>query len=95
MIYNLLTPFSEDFFLFNLARYHTFRAGAACMTALLICLIFGAPIIRWLRSFQRGGQPIDANYLVLLFEVSSLAGRTVESAPPAAVPIPKSAPPVR
>jgi len=58
MIYNLLTPFSEDFPLFNLARYHTFRAGAACLTALLICLIFGAPIIRWLRSFQRGGQPI-------------------------------------
>lgn len=28
------------------------------MTALLICLVFGAPIIRWLRSFQRGGQPI-------------------------------------
>ncbi len=46
-------------------------------------------------ALQRGGQPIDANYLVLLFEVSSLAGRTVESAPPAAVPIPKSAPPVR
>ncbi len=58
MIYNLLTPFAEDFFLFNLARYHTFRAGAACMTALLICLVFGSTIIRWLRSFQRGGQPI-------------------------------------
>ena len=58
MIYNLLTPFAEDFFLFNLARYHTFRAGAACITALFICLVFGSPIIRWLRSFQRGGQPI-------------------------------------
>ena len=58
MIYNLLTPFADDFFLFNLARYHTFRAGAACMTALLISLVFGSSIIRWLRSFQRGGQPI-------------------------------------
>ncbi len=58
MIYNFLTPFAEDFALFNLARYHTFRAGAACLTALLICLVFGSSIIRWLRSFQRGGQPI-------------------------------------
>jgi phospho-N-acetylmuramoyl-pentapeptide-transferase len=58
MIYVFLTPFADEFALFNLARYHTFRAGAAAMTALLICLIFGSTIIRWLRSFQRGGQPI-------------------------------------
>ncbi len=58
MIYNFLFPLADEFQLFNLARYHTFRAGAACMTALLICLVFGSPIIRWLRSFQRGGQPI-------------------------------------
>jgi phospho-N-acetylmuramoyl-pentapeptide-transferase len=58
MIFNLLAPYASDFALFNLVRYHTFRAGAACMTALLICLVFGSPIIRWLRSFQRGGQPI-------------------------------------
>lgn len=58
MIYNLLTPFADDFALFNLARYHTFGAGAACMTALLISLVFGSSIIRRLRSFQRGGQPI-------------------------------------
>jgi phospho-N-acetylmuramoyl-pentapeptide-transferase len=58
MIYTFLTPFSDDFQLFNLARYHTFRAGAAAMTALVICLVFGNSIIAWLRSFQRGGQPI-------------------------------------
>jgi phospho-N-acetylmuramoyl-pentapeptide-transferase len=58
MIYIFLTPFADDFQLFNLARYHTFRAGAAAMTALLICLVFGSSIIAWLRSFQRGGQPI-------------------------------------
>jgi len=58
MIYIFLTPFADDFALFNLARYHTFRAGAAAMTALMICLIFGSTIIGWLRSFQRGGQPI-------------------------------------
>jgi phospho-N-acetylmuramoyl-pentapeptide-transferase len=58
MIYIFLTPYADDFQLFNLARYHTFRAGAAAMTALLICLVFGSSIIAWLRSFQRGGQPI-------------------------------------
>lgn len=58
MIYNLLSPFSEGFILFNLFRYVTFRSGAACMTALFISLFFGNAMIRWLRSFQNGGQPI-------------------------------------
>ena len=58
MIPLLLTPLADEFILFNLARYTTFRAGAACMTALLIALVFGNRIIGWLRSFQRGGQPI-------------------------------------
>ena len=54
----LLTPLADDFILFNLFRYLTFRAGGACMTALFICLVFGNSIITWLRGFQRGGQPI-------------------------------------
>ena len=29
MIYNLVAPFGEQFILFNLLRYTTFRAGAA------------------------------------------------------------------
>ena len=58
MIPLLLGPLAEEFILFNLVRYTTFRAGAACMTALLICLVFGNTIIAWLRTFQRGGQPI-------------------------------------
>ena len=58
MIPFLVQPWANDVILFNLARYTTFRAGAACMTALVICLLFGRPIIAWLRSFQRGGQPI-------------------------------------
>jgi phospho-N-acetylmuramoyl-pentapeptide-transferase len=51
VIYNLLLPFAEEYALANLARYHTFRAGAACLTALLISLVFGSSIIRWLRGF--------------------------------------------
>jgi len=58
MIPLLLSPLADDFILFNLARYLTFRAGAACMTALFIALVFGKTVIAWLRSFQRGGQPI-------------------------------------
>ncbi|MCS6932812.1 MAG: phospho-N-acetylmuramoyl-pentapeptide-transferase [Acetobacteraceae bacterium] len=58
MIPLLVQPWASEFILFNLVRYTTFRAGAACMTALLICLVFGRPIIEWLRGFQKGGQPI-------------------------------------
>jgi phospho-N-acetylmuramoyl-pentapeptide-transferase len=47
-----------DPIIFNLLRYVTFRAGAACMTALFLSMMFGPMVIRWLRGFQRGGQPI-------------------------------------
>ena len=36
----------------------TFRAGAACLTALVLSLLLGPAVIRWLRGIQRGGQPI-------------------------------------
>ena len=58
MIFNLLAPYAEGFALFNLVRYTTFRAGAACLTALVFSLVLGPAVIRWLRGFQRGGQPI-------------------------------------
>jgi len=58
VIFNLFAPYAEEFALFNLVRYTTFRAGAACLTALVIALALGPTVIRWLRGFQRGGQPI-------------------------------------
>ncbi len=58
MIFNLLSPLADDFILFNLIRYTTFRAGAACMTALFFALAFGPTLIRFLRARQNGGQPI-------------------------------------
>ncbi|HEY4251857.1 MAG TPA: phospho-N-acetylmuramoyl-pentapeptide-transferase [Roseomonas sp.] len=58
MIFNLFAPLAEDFPLFNLIRYTTFRAGAACITALFIAMMFGPAVIRWLRARQNGGQPI-------------------------------------
>ena len=58
MIFNLLSPLADEFILFNLIRYTTFRAGAACMTALFVALALGPSLIRFLRAKQNGGQPI-------------------------------------
>jgi phospho-N-acetylmuramoyl-pentapeptide-transferase len=58
MLYNLLTPLADDFGLFNLFRYITFRTGGAIMTALVISFIFGPSIISWLRHRQGGASNI-------------------------------------
>lgn len=58
MLYNLLAPFAEDFILFNLFRYLTFRTGGAIITALIISFLIGPPMIRWLKKKQKEGQPI-------------------------------------
>jgi phospho-N-acetylmuramoyl-pentapeptide-transferase len=50
--------FADRFEVFNLFRYLTFRCGAACMTSLIISFWLGPRVIRWLKSVQRGGQPI-------------------------------------
>ena len=50
--------YAERFSVFNLFRYQTFRSGAACLTSLVICFWLGPRVIRWLKSVQRGGQPI-------------------------------------
>lgn len=58
MLYNILFSLVDQFPLFNLFRYLTFRSGGAVMTALLISFAFGPGIIRWLKSKQKHGQPI-------------------------------------
>jgi phospho-N-acetylmuramoyl-pentapeptide-transferase len=58
MLFNLARPLADQFILFNLFRYITFRSGAACLTALVVCFFLGPRVIRWLRSLQRDGQPI-------------------------------------
>ena len=58
MLYNLLFPLADDFIVFNLFRYLTFRTGGALMTALIVAFVFGPWLIRSLRSRQAGGQPI-------------------------------------
>ncbi|MCF6275614.1 MAG: phospho-N-acetylmuramoyl-pentapeptide-transferase, partial [Robiginitomaculum sp.] len=58
MLYEWLTRFSDDFQLFNLFNYITFRTGGAIMTSMLIAFIFGPKLIRVLRMKQGKGQPI-------------------------------------
>ncbi|MEO9902497.1 phospho-N-acetylmuramoyl-pentapeptide-transferase [Nisaea sp.] len=58
MLYNLLVPLADDYQIFNLFRYLTFRTGGAIMTALLIGFVLGPWLIDWLRAKQREGQPI-------------------------------------
>ncbi|MBI1394083.1 MAG: phospho-N-acetylmuramoyl-pentapeptide-transferase [Alphaproteobacteria bacterium] len=58
MLYALLTPYADQFQLFNVFRYLTFRTGGAIVTALLISFVFGPSLIRWMRRKQGKGQPI-------------------------------------
>jgi len=58
MLYNLLAPLANEYQVFNLFRYITFRSGGAILTSLLISFIFAPKIIRWLKSRQQHGQPI-------------------------------------
>ena len=58
MLYHLLTPLSEQFIIFNLFQYLTFRTGGAIMTALIIGFIIGPRVITWLKTKQGAGQPL-------------------------------------
>lgn len=58
MLYEWLAPLGEEFQLFNLFNYITFRVGGALMTAMIIAFILGPRMIDWLRSKQGKGQPI-------------------------------------
>ena len=58
MLYHLLFPLADDFGIFNVFRYITFRTGGAVMTALILAFVLGPSLIRWLRLKQGQGQPI-------------------------------------
>ncbi|MGH1398960.1 MAG: phospho-N-acetylmuramoyl-pentapeptide-transferase [Alphaproteobacteria bacterium] len=58
MLYHLLSPLADQFILFNLFNYLTFRTGGAIMTALIIGFIIGPKVIYWLKSKQGAGQPL-------------------------------------
>lgn len=52
MLYHLLVPFADEHIVFNLFRYITFRAAMAMATSVVLCFVFGPPIIRWLRRLR-------------------------------------------
>ena len=58
MLLHLLYPLADEFAVFNVVRYLTFRSGAAVMTALIVSFLLGPWLIRRLRETQNGGQPI-------------------------------------
>lgn len=58
MLYHLLVPFSDQYAVFNVFKYLTFRTGGAVLTSLVVCFFFGPKIIRWLKHKQADGQPI-------------------------------------
>ncbi len=58
MFYLLFYPLNTVISAFNIFRYITFRASMAALTAFLISLIFGPPLIRLLRRLQIGEKVI-------------------------------------
>ncbi len=58
MFYEWLAGLSEQYQVFNLFNYISFRTGGAIMTSMLIAFIFGPKLIRVLRMKQGKGQPI-------------------------------------
>jgi len=61
MLPDLLVPLAGEYQFFNLFRYITFRTGGATITALLISLLCGPAMIRWLKDHQAKGQPIRSD----------------------------------
>ncbi|MFD2206338.1 phospho-N-acetylmuramoyl-pentapeptide-transferase [Kiloniella antarctica] len=58
MLFEIFLPLADEYSIFNVFRYITFRSGGAVLTALLISFIFGPRIIRMLKNKQGEGQPI-------------------------------------
>jgi phospho-N-acetylmuramoyl-pentapeptide-transferase len=54
VIYNLLVPLSTDVGILNVFRYITFRSVWALLTALIISILFGPAMIRWLQRVKCG-----------------------------------------
>jgi len=58
MLYNLLYPLADQYSIFNLFQYITFRTVYALLTSLILCWVIGPFFIRWLKTRQGKGQPI-------------------------------------
>lgn len=86
MIYRLLYPFARDLPALNVFRYITFRTAAAAVTALLLSLALGPPMIRMLKRrligqaireegpkshLSKAGTPTMGGLLILLAVIAA------------------------
>lgn len=86
MLYSLFFSLLEEFKIFNVIRYISFRSGLAAITSFLFVLIAGGPFIAWMKQRQfgqairtdgpqthlkKGGTPTMGGLLIL---VGSLLG---------------------
>jgi phospho-N-acetylmuramoyl-pentapeptide-transferase len=54
MFYHWLAPLGQQYIIFNLFNYISFRAAGATVTALLLAFVVGPPVIRRLRAHKVG-----------------------------------------
>jgi phospho-N-acetylmuramoyl-pentapeptide-transferase len=54
MLYHWLAPLGQQYIIFNLFNYISFRAAGATVTALLLAFVVGPPVIRRLRAHKVG-----------------------------------------
>ncbi|MFA4993280.1 MAG: phospho-N-acetylmuramoyl-pentapeptide-transferase, partial [Candidatus Omnitrophota bacterium] len=54
MFYHLFYPLRDFISAFNVFRYITFRAAMAALTAFILSLVFGPPLIRKLKELKLG-----------------------------------------
>jgi phospho-N-acetylmuramoyl-pentapeptide-transferase len=54
MLFHLLFPLRDEFAIFNVFRYITFRAAGAVVTAIVLTLLLGPGFIRWLQRLSIG-----------------------------------------
>lgn len=87
MFYKFLYPLAEDYILFNVFKYISFRTFGALVTALVLYFLFGKRQIQFLREwkvkqtirlegpkshYEKAGTPTMGGILVLLCTVSSV-----------------------
>ena len=54
MLYHFLAPLADDYQVFNLFNYITFRAAGATATAVFLVFLFGPSTIRYLKERNLG-----------------------------------------
>ncbi len=69
MLYYIFYSLRDRWTGFNVFKYLTFRAAMASLTALLISLIFGPAIIRWLKKLNFG-QYIRKEHVESLYDIT-------------------------